>query len=60
MGQKAILTFEDDDDGAVKIKLEFDPEIRGDAPPAPSVYYALKAMQVVKRAASEESDDSDD
>ena len=52
--QKAILTFTDDEDGRVNVKLTFDPTAKGDAQITPAIHMALQALQAVNDSHSED------
>jgi len=59
MSQKAILTFQDKDDDKVKINLEFDPPVNGDAQMTPAISMAMQALEVLQRRHSEDGEDED-
>lgn len=60
MSQKAILTFQDTGNDQVKINLEFDPPVKGDAHMTPSISMAMQALEVLKRRHSELDDEDED
>ena len=54
---KAILTFEDKDDGDVGVTLEFDPPALTKENATPAQFTALRAIQLVAGVEDEEADD---
>ena len=47
MTQTAILTFTDGEDDEVKVRLSFDPPMKGDAQVTPAIHMAMQALQAV-------------
>lgn len=57
MSQRAILTFTDTDDDQVRVNLEFDPPVKGDARMTAAISMAMQALQSVRNSNDEEDED---
>lgn len=56
MAQTAILTFTDAEDDGVKVRLSFDPPVKGDAQMTPAIHMAMQALQAVNNQHGEDDE----
>lgn len=59
MAQTAILTFTDTEDDEVKVRLSFDPPVKGDAQMTPAIHMAMQALQAVNTQHGEDDEDDE-
>lgn len=57
VAQKAILTFTDIENDQVKVNLEFDPPVKGDARMTAAISMAMQALQKVRDSNDEDEDE---